>query len=210
MSNYQINQIGWLVTFLFFGAAAHANTIGLPDTETISPRQTNTVVNEIVHRKDDPLLEVSEYKISDRTKDSLLESIETVEQYDTIIDRAIANTGEVDVKEVKSIILAESQGNPQAYNKRTDAQGLGQITPVAFKEIQERFGDARPTDRFNPEDNIKMVVQTLWLLEHHYGITDPLERICAYNEGAGGAKKYRESFNDHLYVQKVAFGYKNI
>ena len=220
MQNYQITQIKWLILFIFIGVFIHATALPLFNNEA-SPihfaklvfAQEQAVAENDEHEdviKTHPLQFILDNKLSDKNKSVLLNSIDRVSQYDEYIEKSLAKHPEVDINEVYAIIMAESQGYPLAYNKSTDARGLGQITPVALEDLNKHFGDFYSADRFDPQTNIEMIVQTLWLLEHQYDISDPVERICAYNEGARGARKYRDEFNDHLYVQKVAFAYRNI
>ena len=213
MQDYQIRQIKWLIIFIFVGVFVHATALPLFNnngpihfTKFVSAHESEQAQD----KDSNPLVKIDDYKMSAANKLSLLNSYNRVEEYDGYIQKALREHPEVDVYEVYAIIMAESQGNPLAYNQRTDARGLGQITPVALKDLNERFGTFYSADRFDPQTNVDMVVKTLWALEYQYGITDPVERVCAYNEGASGAKKYRGQFDDHLYVQKVAYSYRNI
>ncbi len=41
---------------------------------------------------------------------------------------------------LEALIQVESSNNPRAYNDRTKARGLTQITPIAWRELRKHFG----------------------------------------------------------------------
>ncbi|AKI96735.1 lytic transglycosylase domain-containing protein [Kosmotoga pacifica] len=63
-----------------------------------------------------------------------------------------------------AIATVESSLNPVAYNERTKAAGLFQLTPIYLKDLRERF--ALPTDPFDPEQATKgATVYVSWLMK---------------------------------------------
>ena len=85
-------------------------------------------------------------------------------------------------KLVKSIILAESNGDPQKVSSK-GAKGLMQLMPVITKEY-------KVLDPLDPVANIRGGVQYLKnLLEEFSG--DLYLALAAYNAGPGSVRKYR-------------------
>ena len=85
-------------------------------------------------------------------------------------------------KLVKSIILAESNGDPQKVSSK-GAKGLMQLMPVITKEY-------KVLDPLDPVANIQGGVQYLKnLLEEFSG--DLYLALAAYNAGPGSVRKYR-------------------
>ncbi|AKI96596.1 lytic transglycosylase domain-containing protein [Kosmotoga pacifica] len=63
-----------------------------------------------------------------------------------------------------AIATVESSLNPVAYNERTKAAGLFQLTPICLKDLRERF--ALPTDPFDPKQAAKSAtVYVSWLMK---------------------------------------------
>lgn len=46
----------------------------------------------------------------------------------------------IDDRLLNAIIRAESSNNPKAFNRRTGARGLTQITPVAWRDLKRHYG----------------------------------------------------------------------
>lgn len=123
-------------------------------------------------------------------------------------------------KLVSAVITVESNGNPNAYNEKSGAIGLMQITPCVEKEYlkyRRIAWDCTPpfceycnsVNLYDPEVN--KAVGT-WYLKRiwnhyipHYGLPQDLSMLCAcYNFGIGNVsrgKRYpRETRN---YIKKV-------
>ena len=103
--------------------------------------------------------------------------------------------GEVDIEKVISL---ESSYNPLAYNKRSKARGLMQITPICLKEWNERRDLKKQyslIDLWNPIVNRKIGT---WYINvkipkylMYYKIEDTIEnRLMTYNWGIGNVRKY--------------------
>jgi len=77
----------------------------------------------------------------------------------------VAKEGFAMVKiDMVAIAKLESGNNPSAYNKRTKATGLFQITPVCLKDYN-RFAKVRYTMR-EMKDPIKNEIVARWYLKH--------------------------------------------
>lgn len=85
----------------------------------------------------------------------------------------------------------ESSGNPSAYNKRSQACGLYQITPIVLKQYNAVKGTSLKTrDLFDPKIN-KTVA------EYYLGWLDRLcetdeEILIAYNWGIGNLRRWQD------------------
>lgn len=95
-----------------------------------------------------------------------------------------------EVIDLDVIARIESSGNPLAWNRRTDARGLFQITPVCLKH----YNDANktrvtPSDLFDAETN-RMIAEWYlgWLAARLESVDDIL---IAYNWGIGNLRKYK-------------------
>ena len=88
------------------------------------------------------------------------------------------------------IIKIESHGNPNAYNARSNARGLCQITPICLKE----WNNLHPHEKysvnqlFNPEINKKIAewylnVRIPQLLKHYGKEVNIKNIIICYNAG---------------------------
>lgn len=98
---------------------------------------------------------------------------------------------------LEAIIKIESSGDPKAFNKKSGARGLCQITPICLEEWNARQGHRgrfEEKDLFNASIN-KMVAN--WYLNEripamliHYALPVSLDFILgAYNFGIGNMKK---------------------
>lgn len=131
-----------------------------------------------------------------------------------------AYSAEVDLEIIKQI---ESGGNPHAYNERSGATGLYQLTPICVKdfaqdlcrglvkEIRSDCVDDFPklNNIFNPTLNEHiaswyMNTRIPHLLKN-YGIEDTLDhRLAAYN---WGAKKLRDHLRGEIKMPKETKNY---
>jgi soluble lytic murein transglycosylase-like protein len=94
--------------------------------------------------------------------------------------------------DMEAIIVIESNGDANAYNVRSQARGLCQITGICLKEWN--LGHLRDQysldDLYNPGINLKIAT---WYMNKkipryldYYGIPDTVEtRLIAYNWGIG-------------------------
>ncbi len=97
--------------------------------------------------------------------------------------------------DMAKIALIESSNNPKAYNKKSGAVGLVQITKPVLIEYNQRW-----KTNWNMEDlynaDLNLLVGT-WYMEdripqllHHYKIKDTVRnRLICYNFGIGNLKK---------------------
>jgi soluble lytic murein transglycosylase-like protein len=90
---------------------------------------------------------------------------------------------------MKAIQIIESSGNAGAYNRRTKATGLYQITPICLADYNQ-FHDHKfkQNDLFNPDINFSIadwyIGERIPQLFKHYHIEDSVEnRIIAWNAG---------------------------
>lgn len=126
-----------------------------------------------------------------------------VSQYDAFINKAAAKYG-VNPSVIKSIIGAESSGNPKAVSPK-GAQGLMQLMPTTGKYVYGLGGYSGGYDPFNPEQNIDIGTRYYSeLLKRYKG--DEKKALAAYNMGPGAldsrdGKPYDET---EAYVKKVS------
>ena len=100
---------------------------------------------------------------------------------------------------IPCIIEIESGNNPDAYNPKSQARGLMQITPACLKEFVE-FNNviyADPDYLFNPAFNIKVAQWYLNRIRDHYckvwNIPPTIDHILiGYRDGVKNLKKYIE------------------
>lgn len=94
----------------------------------------------------------------------------------------------VNMEAIKQI---ESAGNPKAHNKRTNARGLYQITPIClahYNESNYRGPRFSMDDMFDPKKNeIVAAWYFVWLADQDL---DDIEQIAAFNWGIGNVKKW--------------------
>jgi soluble lytic murein transglycosylase len=95
-----------------------------------------------------------------------------------------------------AIIKTESDCNPLAYNKYTNAMGLMQITPVALKHVVQLSGkEVRLDDLYEPRTNIWVGAFYLKWLKFYFdrkfsGISTWHLTFMAYNWGIGNVVKW--------------------
>lgn len=91
---------------------------------------------------------------------------------------------------MEAIKQIESGGNPKAYNKRSGARGLYQITPICLAHYNdENLRNFSMDDMFDPEKNERVATWYFAWLERQD--LDDVEQIIAYNWGIGNLKKYK-------------------
>jgi len=100
---------------------------------------------------------------------------------------------------IKKIIEIESNGNPDAFNKHSQARGLMQVTPIVLIDWNNKHPHDCyiKKDLYTPSINIK--IGTWYLKEEiprllkHYEIEDNINnRIIAYNFGIGNMVNNRK------------------
>lgn len=106
---------------------------------------------------------------------------------------------------ILAIILIESSFNPKAYNKKGNASGLMQLTPIGVKEASLQCELGPKPDLFNPEVNVKYGT---CLFEHYRKISrSDVEALLMYHGGGTARNRFREGKNPGkktaLYVNKV-------
>lgn len=103
-----------------------------------------------------------------------------------------------DVSFLEALIMAESSGDPMAFNKGSGARGLTQITPIAFKDLQNWFPDRYKglnpeVDLFKPDVSRQAGADYLSIVKKYlknYGMPVTTENILgAYNYGIGNIRK---------------------
>jgi len=106
------------------------------------------------------------------------------------------------------IASIESSNNPMAYNKRTQARGLYQITPICLKDYNN-FHERRilKDDLFKPSmaRNVAdwYVNVRIPCMLKHYGIKDTIEnRLWCYNAGIGKVIKGIMPKETREYIKK--------
>lgn len=119
--------------------------------------------------------------------------------------QAIAD-GYVDLEKIFKI---ESNFDPQAYNKKSGAVGLGQIVDIALKD----YNMLNPKDQyskeqlFDPQVNAKisnwMLTDRIPQLLKHFGVQPTTDNILwAYNAGIGNVVKGRKPKETVDYIKK--------
>jgi soluble lytic murein transglycosylase-like protein len=118
--------------------------------------------------------------------------------------------GAVDLSVIKHI---ESRGNPVAYNKKSGARGLYQITPICLKEYNNFHPKQKYTklDLFRPDINKKIAE---WYLNKripqllkYYGLPVTIENtLWAYNAGIGKVVKNIQPTETKNYIKHYREG----
>lgn len=104
----------------------------------------------------------------------------------TLFGRIQIANAEINLHVIKRI---ESNGNPKAYNKRTKATGLYQITPICLKHYNSVHRDKFTMEQlFDPKSNRTVASWYLSWLQSKFK-TDT-EVLVAYNYGYSNAKKW--------------------
>ncbi len=106
---------------------------------------------------------------------------------------------EVNPKLLDALIMVESSNNPKAFNRRTKARGLTQITPIAWKELKKQFRTKYKnvnykTDIYEPRIARQAGEDYLYVIQLHLkakGIPVTLDNVLAsYVWGHQNLKKY--------------------
>lgn len=108
-----------------------------------------------------------------------------------------AQTPSVEV-DMNRIYAIESSNNPRAHNKRTNARGLGQITPIVVDEWNNFNPDTPITTDSLWNAGLNQQVASWYMNDRipkmlrAYGIPDTIDnRLAAYNAGIGIVKANR-------------------
>ncbi len=100
---------------------------------------------------------------------------------------------------IPAIIQCESSNNPQAFNKRTGAIGLMQITPVVLKEWNDEYWNME-LNKFDLYDYRHNIATGRWYLEKiithylpHYGLDVTLDNLLlSWHLGPKDCFRYRQ------------------
>lgn len=120
----------------------------------------------------------------------------------------MAHSSMADTINMEAIKQIESSGNPNAYNKHSQAAGLYQITPIVLKDFNQiNKTSYRKTDLFN--GNINTLISTWYMnkripqLLKHYHIKDTVNnRLIAYNAGIAFLLKRKTPKETREYIRK--------
>ena len=115
---------------------------------------------------------------------------------------SVARGEEVDMSIIAQI---ESGGNPYAYNPKSGAVGLYQITPICLEEYY--LDGLTMADMYNPQLSLKVAN---WYMNRripkmlkYYNIPDTIEnRLFAYNAGIGKVIKGIKPKETINYIKK--------
>lgn len=104
-----------------------------------------------------------------------------------------AMASEIDMAVIQQI---ESSGRPDAFNARSGARGLYQITPICLKEWNQFHPADQHTlnDLFDPDTNTKIATWFMLMripqMLRHYGVPVTIENmIVAWNAGIVYARR---------------------
>lgn len=113
---------------------------------------------------------------------------------------------------INIVIQIESNGNPNAYNKKSGAIGLMQITPIVLEEYNKRKCHPKlyhilTEDLYLPEVNSRV---GSWYLNTRipqmlktYEISDTIDnRLWAYNAGIGRVKQGIKPRETRRYIER--------
>jgi len=122
----------------------------------------------------------------------------------------IANENGVDPNIMKAVYMTESGGgDPRFMKSKTGADGVGQITGIALKEVNDNYGTNYTRAQVRTDDRVNMDVATKLMkreLELHDGNVE--QAVAAYNGGRGHLARaggdYRNTRKETAeYVPKV-------
>ena len=109
---------------------------------------------------------------------------------------------------VNALILVESAGNPNAFNKKENACGCLQIRPVMVREVNRILRKQNSKQRFTKEDRwdcgLSKEMFYIWRDYHHKVSND---EIIARNWN-GGPRGYKKQSTEH-YWHKVQLQWAN-
>ena len=106
---------------------------------------------------------------------------------------------------VDALILVESSGNPNAFNKKENACGCLQIRPIMLREVNRILRKQNNDKRFTKEDRwscgLSQEMFYIWRNYHHENSSD---EIIARNWN-GGPRGYKKQSTEHYWnkVQKA-------
>ena len=106
---------------------------------------------------------------------------------------------------VDALILVESAGNPNAFNKKENACGCLQIRPVMVREVNRILRKQDSKQRFTKEDRwdcgLSKEMFYIWCIHHHL---DSSSEVIARNWN-GGPRGYKKQSTEHYWnkVQKA-------
>lgn len=110
--------------------------------------------------------------------------------------------------ELAFIMMIESSGNPQAFNKNTQATGLYQITPICLEDYNQ-FHKEHFTmkEMFEPKKCEKVASWYLLIripqMLDYYGLQiNETNILWAYNSGIGNVKKNIKPLETKNYIIK--------
>lgn len=99
--------------------------------------------------------------------------------------------------DMPSIYMVECSGNPKAYNTKSKALGLGQITPIVVQDWNN-MNPRQQLQHAQMADPVLNQQMSTWYankrapqLLRHYGVPDTVDnRLIAYNAGIDWAIKH--------------------
>lgn len=117
--------------------------------------------------------------------------------------------------DIKKIVKIESSGNPNAYNKKSGARGLMQITSIVLKEWNKLHPDEQYSeqDLFDPGTNKRI---GRWYMNDRiirvylpmYGLeANPENALAAYNAGIGKLVEVGDANENFDKLPKETKGY---
>ncbi len=159
-----------------------------PSSEPSSVREDSALIrrNQMLtaYRKAAPSALISSPSISSpETASDLSKALGkgSIEDYDSTIRQA-ASTYSLSPNLIKSVIMAESSGNPLARSPK-NAMGLMQIMPDTAKMLNLK-------NPWDPNENIMKGSQYLAKLLERFDQNEELA-LAAYNAGPGNVEKYQ-------------------
>ena len=136
---------------------------------------------------------------------SLLSPIQPLTPYiQTDIQKPILKTNKVKTL-VDALILVESSGNPNAFNKKENACGCLQIRPIMLREVNRILRKQNNDKRFTKEDRwdcgLSQEMFYIWRNYHHENSSN---EVVARNWN-GGPRGYKKQSTEHYWnkVQKT-------
>jgi len=106
---------------------------------------------------------------------------------------------------VDALILVESAGNPNAFNKKENAVGCLQIRPIMLREVNRILRKQNNNKRFTKEDRwdcgLSKEMFYIWCIHHHLNSSS---EVIARNWN-GGPRGYKKQSTEHYWnkVQKT-------
>jgi len=121
----------------------------------------------------------------------------------------LAGSAQAEQINMRVIAQIESSLNPSAYNARSKARGMYQITAIAWKDVQNNFPKLREYSfdyAYKPEIALLFAKAYFVLIDRylrHYGIEINLtNRLACYNQGIGLTRKGILSKETRNYIAK--------